>query len=329
MHHCNMACYHTLKLSLFLCLTLSALAYGSHDDKESNRNDEAHSLRSKPLILVKIWCLVLVFVGTFAAGMSPYFLKWNEGFLVLGTQFAGGVFLGTALMHFLSDSNKTFQSLTEKEYPFAFMLASVGFLITMLADCVVSYVYAKQEGSDLEVQGKDGHKGHDSGHGHHPATVGSVGDSILLIVALCFHSFFEGIAIGVAKTKAEAWKALWTVSVHKIIAAIAMGIALLRMLPNRPFLSCMAYAFMFAISSPVGVGVGITIDSTTQGATADWLFAISIGLACGVFIYVSINHLLSKGYTAQKAVSVDKPHYKFLAVLFGIGVISVAMFWDS
>ncbi|XP_021803200.1 zinc transporter 11-like, partial [Prunus avium] len=249
MHHCNMACYHTLKLSLFLCLTLSALAYGSHDDKESNRNDEAHSLRSKPLILVKIWCLVLVFVGTFAAGMSPYFLKWNEGFLVLGTQFAGGVFLGTALMHFLSDSNKTFQSLTEKEYPFAFMLASVGFLITMLADCVVSYVYAKQEGSDLE--------GHDSGHGHHPATVGSVGDSILLIVALCFHSFFEGIAIGVAKTKAEAWKALWTVSVHKIIAAIAMGIALLRMLPNRPFLSCMAYAFMFAISSPVGVGVGI------------------------------------------------------------------------
>ncbi|KAI5334282.1 hypothetical protein L3X38_024415 [Prunus dulcis] len=199
----------------------------------------------------------------------------------------------------------------------------------MLADCVVSYVYAKQECSDLEVHGKDGHKGHDSGQGHHPATVGSVGDSILLIVALCFHSFFEGIAIGVAKTKAEAWKALWTVSVHKIIAAIAMGIALLRMLPNRPFLSCMAYAFVFSISSPVGVGVGITIDSTTQGATADWLFAISIGLACGVFIYVSINHLLSKGYTAQKAVSVDQPHYKFLAVLFGIGVISVAMFWDS
>ncbi|XP_016652339.1 PREDICTED: zinc transporter 11-like [Prunus mume] len=321
-----MACYNTLKLSLFLCLTLSALVYSSHDDKESNRNDEADSLRSKPLILVKIWCLVLVFVGTFAAGMSPYFLKWNEGFLVLGTQFAGGVFLGTALMHFLSDSNKTFQSLTEKEYPFAFMLASVGFLITMLADCVVSYVYAKQEGSDLEVQGtlRQGH-----GSGHHPATVGSVGDSILLIVALCFHSFFEGIAIGVAKTKAEAWKALWTVSVHKIIAAIAMGIALLRMLPNRPFLSCMAYAFVFGISSPVGVGVGITIDSTTQGATADWLFAISIGLSCGVFIYVSINHLLSKGYTAQQAVSVDKPHYKFLAVLFGIGVISVAMFWDS
>ncbi|XP_048420149.1 zinc transporter 11-like [Pyrus x bretschneideri] len=170
--------------------------------------------------------------------------------------------------------------------------------------------------------------GHDV-HGDHPATVGSVGDSILLIVALCFHSFFEGIAIGVASTKAEAWKALWTVSLHKIFAAIAMAIALLRMIPDRPFLSCAAYAFLFAISSPIGIGVGIMIDATTQGRTADWISAISIGLACGVFIYVSINHLLSKGYTAHKSVSVDTPHYKFLAVLFGIGVVSVAMIWDT
>ncbi|RXH82680.1 hypothetical protein DVH24_002452 [Malus domestica] len=320
MHQYNMAGYNLLKLSLFLFLTLSTLAYSSDDGDETNKNNHARSLHSKPLMLVKIWCMVLVFVGTFAAGMSPYFLKWNEGFLVLGTQFAGGIFLGTALMHFLSDSNKTFESLTEKEYPFAYMMASLGFLITMLGDSVVSYVYPKQKDSDPE--------GHDV-HGDHPATVGSVGDSILLIVALCFHSFFEGIAIGVASTKAEAWKALWTVSLHKIFAAIAMAIALLRMIPDRPFLSCTAYAFLFAISSPIGIGVGITIDATTQGRTADWISAISIGLACGVFIYVSINHLLSKGYTVHKAISVDTPHYKFLAVLFGIGVVSVVMIWDT
>ena len=136
------------------------------------------------------------------------------------------------------------------------------------------------------------------------APVGSVGDSILLIVALCFHSVFEGIAIGVAETKADAWKALWTISLHKIFAAIAMGIALLLMIPNRPFLSCAAYAFAFAISSPIGVAIGIIIDATTQGAVADWIFAISMSIACGVFIYVSINHLLAKGYRPQKTVTV-------------------------
>lgn len=143
-------------LVFLLFLVVSATAHGGHDDDDSG-SDEKPNLRSRPLILVKIWCLILVFVGTFAGGISPYFLKWNEGFLVLGTQFAGGVFLGTAMMHFLSDANETFKELTNKEYPFAFMLATAGYLLTMFADCVISYVYAKQSSvkttADLELQG--------------------------------------------------------------------------------------------------------------------------------------------------------------------------------
>ena len=44
------------------------------------------------------------------------FLKWNEGFLVLGTQFTRGVVLGTAMMHFLSDPNETFEDLTLQKH---------------------------------------------------------------------------------------------------------------------------------------------------------------------------------------------------------------------
>ncbi|KAK9209864.1 hypothetical protein WN944_002232 [Citrus x changshan-huyou] len=342
-----------LALAIFLSLILLTTAHSGHDDDEDKDNGtetEPHNLRSKPLILVKIWCLMIIFVGTFVGGVSPYFLKWNEGFLVLGTQFAGGVFLGTALMHFLSDANETFGDLTSKEYPFAFMLACAGYLFTMLADCAISFVLDKKRdasNADLERQGglergKSSHhsatsqsvsQGQNGTDGHSSkfslTAASSLGDSILLIVALCFHSVFEGIAIGVAETQADAWKALWTICLHKIFAAIAMGIALLRMIPDRPFLSCVAYAFAFAISSPVGVAIGIIIDATTQGPVADWIFAISMGLACGVFIYVSINHLLSKGYTPQKTVSVDTPNYKFLAVLLGVGVIAVVMIWDT
>ncbi|XP_011095529.1 zinc transporter 11 isoform X2 [Sesamum indicum] len=329
---------------LLLFLVLSACAHGGDSDSDSGSPSEEPNLRSRSLILVKIWCLILVFVGTFVGGMSPYFMKWNEGFLILGTQFAGGVFLGTALMHFLSDSHETFGDLTRKEYPFAFMLASAGYLLTMLADCVVSYVYGKRDhdsaNGDVELQGGNGNRLHsdsklqENAPERHLAnaslaTAASLGDSILLIAALCFHSVFEGIAIGVAETEADAWRALWTVCLHKIFAAIAMGIALLRMIPDRPLLSCAAYAFAFAISSPAGIAIGIVIDATTQGAVADWIFAISMGLACGVFIYVSINHLLSKGYKAQKMVSLDSPEYRFLAVLLGVGVIAVVMIWDT
>ncbi|KAL1822813.1 hypothetical protein ACET3Z_009591 [Daucus carota] len=341
------------KTLLLLCLLfVSATAHGGGDDDEDHEHDsEPVDLRNKSLILVKIWCLILVFVGTFVGGISPYFMKWNEGFLVLGTQFAGGVFLSTAIMHFLSDANETFEDLSDKEYPFAFMLACAGYLLTMLADSVISYVYGKQKttsvsANDVELQGDQSEKRDDTEipvsssqlQGHHStnhfvnapvASAASVGDSILLIFALCFHSVFEGIAIGIADTKADAWKALWTISLHKIFAAIAMGIALLRMIPDRPLLSCVAYAFAFAISSPIGVAIGIVIDATTQGAVADWIFAISMGLACGVFIYVSINHLLTKGYAPLKSVKVDTPHYRFLAVTLGVAVIAVVMIWDT
>nr|CAB3500517.1 unnamed protein product [Digitaria exilis] len=99
-----------------------------------------------------------------------------------------------------------------------------------------------------------------------------------------------------------------------------MGIALLRMLPNRPLLSCFAYAFMFAISSPIGVATGIV---------ANWIFAVSMGLATGIFIYVSINHLLSKGYKPQRSVTIDTPVGRWLAVVLGVAVIAVVMIWDT
>ncbi|KAG5254684.1 zinc transporter [Salix suchowensis] len=227
-------------LSLFLSLLLLTAGHSGHnDDADADADAEKIDLRSKSLILVKIWCLILIFTGTFIAGVSPYFLKWKEGFLVLGTQFASGVFLATALMHFLSDANETFEDLTSKEYPFAFMLACAGYLLTMLADSIISHVYSKDvvsqvNGDDVELQGGvlQGKRSHSNishsnfqmhngtdGASAKPtlSTASSLGDSILLIFALCFHSVFEGIAIGVAETEADAWRALWTITLHKIL----------------------------------------------------------------------------------------------------------------
>ncbi|KAG6433484.1 hypothetical protein SASPL_105098 [Salvia splendens] len=321
----------TLLITLLFLLQFSVIrGHGGADHDEEEEGSEKGNLHGKGLILVKIWCLIIMFASTFAGGVSPYFYRWNESFLLLGTQFAGGVFLGTALMHFLSDSTSAFAELTTKEYPFSFMLASAGYLVTMLADCAISHLVSsswKETRVDVEGGGSD----REVGELHlHPVFVktSSVGDTILLILALCFHSIFEGIAVGVADTKADAWRNLWTISLHKIFAAVAMGIALLRMIPKRPFLATVAYSFAFAISSPVGVGIGIALDATSQGRGADWTYAISMGIACGVFVYVAINHLIAKGFKPQNKCYFDTPFFKFLAVLLGVAVISVVMIWD-
>ncbi|KAL1298466.1 zinc transporter 1 [Arachis ipaensis] len=327
----------------FLCLLASLLhpinAHGGDEDKGSV------ALHDKGLILVKIWCLIIMLVSTFVGGVSPYFFKWNETFLLLGTQFAGGVFLGTSLIHFLSDSNETFKDLTTKTYPFSFMLASFGYLLTMFGDCVVMYVTSNSQKMAKVVEVEEERQGHqeevdqDYQQHHRDVTLmathnpifvktSSLGDTILLISALCFHSVFEGIAVGVSATKYDAWRNLWTISLHKVFAAIAMGIALLRLLPKRPLVATIAYSLAFAISSPTGVGIGIAIDTTTQGSTADWIYAISMGMACGIFIYVAINHLISKGFKPQSTNRFDTPWFRFLAVLLGVALIAVVMIWD-
>lgn len=107
-----------------------------------------------------------------------------------------------------------------------------------------------------------------------------------------------------------------------------MGIALLKMIPKRPLLTTVLYSFAFAISSPIGVGIGIALDATTQGKSADWTYAISMGLACGVFVYVAINHLIAKGFKPQQKSYFDTPFFRFLAVLLGVGIIAVVMIWD-
>ncbi|KAL5844160.1 hypothetical protein ACOSQ4_010118 [Xanthoceras sorbifolium] len=80
-------------------------------------------------------------------------------------------------------------------------------------------------------------------------TVNSFGDSIMLIVALCFHSVFEGIAIGVAETEADT------------LLLVIM---------------C-AYVDAFAISGPIGVAIGIIINAmvTAVGACVDCAVGLS------------------------------------------------------
>ena len=190
--------------TLLFCLLVLQLSLIKGQGGNDQSSSDQVNLHSKHLILVKVWCLIILLVSTFAFGVSPYFFRWNESFLLLGTQFAGGVFLATSLIHFLSDSAGTFASLTTKTYPFAFMLASAGYVLTMLADCIVANVTSGgkrdarvlvlEEGRTPEEQPKEVHV--DVNPEFLKTT--SFGDALLLILALCFHSVFEGIAVGVS-----------------------------------------------------------------------------------------------------------------------------------
>lgn len=134
---------------ILLLLLLAAYVHGGINADPTPT--EPPDPRSKSLILVKVWSSIIFFVATFLARVLPHLLKRNERLIQVGAQFAGGVFLGTALLQFLSDSDQAFDHLKAKDkfyyYPFAFLLASVGYLLTLLIDCVVLWVHRKQRRS--------------------------------------------------------------------------------------------------------------------------------------------------------------------------------------
>ena len=146
--------------STLLILSLFSLSSSAHQNGDQNDVVNSGHRSSRSLVLAKAWCLLAVFAGTFLGGVSPYFLRWDERWLASGTHFAGGVFLATALIHFLADAHRTFAALTPNEYPFAFTLACAGYLLTLLADCIVSHVFHNKTRRDHsrraveEAQGK-------------------------------------------------------------------------------------------------------------------------------------------------------------------------------
>ena len=52
-------------------------------------------------------------------------------------------------MNFLSDSAGKFEDLTDKTYPFAFMLCTAGYFITILADIILAWVYERYDGLSI------------------------------------------------------------------------------------------------------------------------------------------------------------------------------------
>jgi zinc transporter 1/2/3 len=87
------------------------------------------------------------------------------------------------------------------------MLACSGYLLTMLGDCVVVYVTSNSQ-REAKVEELEGGRTPQEGDGTNELAMDesnvafmkttNVGDTILLILALCFHSVFEGIAVGVS-----------------------------------------------------------------------------------------------------------------------------------
>lgn len=134
----------------------------------------------------------------------------------------------------------------------------------------------------------DGHQDHN--HISHGVFEHSALRSILLLVALSFHSVFEGLSIGLQKTNDQLISIFIAVIVHKAVMAFSLGLNIAQ--SNLSVRSFVISNIIFSIASPIGLGIGILVTDLPNTLPREIASGVLQGICGGTFLYITFFEVL-------------------------------------
>lgn len=168
------------------------------------------------------------------------------------------------------------------------------------------------------VEKQDAHN-HQSHNHHHHSHIPAIADDdlivssirgLLIVMALSVHELFEGLAVGLEQTTATVWYMFGSVSAHKVVIAFCIGVEL--MVHKTKSWLVVLYIFVYAIVSPLGIGIGILLSNADDSDAISVASVILQGLASGTLLYVIFFEILSKHKDGI---------IQYLAVVLGFGLM--------
>ncbi len=270
------------------------------------------------------WIKVAFAVAVALVGLSGTFLPWilgkrgsSELVLALSDTFAAGVLGGAGIIHLLSAGiDKFHAALPSLAYPFALLLAGVGFLLILLIEGVIV----------------PGHPGHDASPPHlgpaavqhemdwHPEGSRSVLYPAILLVVLSVHSVILGLALGAQSGLASALIVFLAIVAHKGAAGIALGVGYQR--AGRSHRQAMPQLTFFSAMTPLGILAGAGLGLTLTGPSNAIFEAVFDSLGAGTFLYIAALDIIKMEF--------DSPKYhaqKWLAAAAGFGFMALLAIW--
>ena len=139
----------------------------------------------------------------------------------------------------------------------------------------------------------------------------------ILMIALSVHSVFEGLAVGLATDMKSCVNMVIAIAVHKEAAGISLGISLVKTFPDN-FRLCRQMIFIFALATPVGVGIGMAVAN--QGEIYNIIFS---SIAAGTFLYISCSEMIVEEFSVA-----GNRYWKLLAYFLGASLITLLWFLD-
>ncbi|KAF7669512.1 hypothetical protein LDENG_00179710 [Lucifuga dentata] len=301
------------------------------------------------LLQVKIGALIGLLILTLLFGFIPAQIKWFRNtngtethctVLSLISCFAGGVFLAACLLDiipdYLSDISAELEAQqVEAEFPLPEFIMAAGFFTVLIMERIVLNCRqvrgAQEEREPLIWANGHGHshgQGHGMGTGHdlesssHHVHVDfqahSSFRSFMLFLSLSLHSVFEGLAIGLQSKDSKVLEICIAILVHKSIIVFSLSVKLVQS-AVRP-LWVAAYIGVFAMMSPLGIAIGISVMQA-QLPAGTLIQVVLEGLAAGTFIYITFLEILP-----HELNSPERQLLKVLFILLGFSVMAALTF---
>lgn len=143
--------------------------------------------------------------------------------------------------------------------------------------------------------------------------------SLILLMALSFHSVFEGLAIGLQESLSQLISLFLAVIAHKGVMAFSLGLTLAQAkLTKKQFVMSV---LVFSLASPLGMAIGIFLSDLDRSLGVDFANAILQTIAGGTFLYVTFFEVLPHEFNQPK-----NRMLKVLFVLLGFSCIAGLIF---
>ncbi|CAL5333993.1 unnamed protein product [Camellia sinensis] len=259
--------------------------------------------------------------------------------------FAAGVILSTSLVHVLPDA---FDALADcqvasqhpwKDFPFSGLVTLIGVLAALLVDLTAS--------SHVDSHGKSSTKNYTpiGGEELEAAKKKSAGEvaaeevvrmkqrlvSQVLEIGIIFHSVIIGVTMGMSQNQCTIRPLVAALAFHQIFEGMGLGGCIAQ--AGFSFGTTAYMCFMFSVTTPIGIVLGMIIFSLTgyddSSPNALILEGLLGSLSAGVLIYMGLVDLIALDFFHSKLMSSEYWLKKasFVALVLGSTSMSILALW--
>ncbi|XP_027332930.1 zinc transporter 6, chloroplastic-like [Abrus precatorius] len=303
---------------------------------------------------LKVISIFVIFVTSMVGMSSPVLLAGifrgkplYDRAIVLIKCFAAGVILSTSLVHVLPDAYAALADCNVasrhpwKDFPFAGLVTLVGALLALLVDLAASSHVEHAQYAPVVTQEKEAvvelggcHGGVGGGEGEKVEELVKLKQKLVsqvLEIGIIFHSVIIGVTMGMSQNVCTIRPLVAALAFHQIFEGMGLG----GCVAQAGFsVGTIAYmCFMFAVTTPMGIMLGMALFSLTGFDDSSPNALIMEGLlgsiSSGILIYMALVDLIAVDFFHNKLMN-SNPRLKkasFVALTLGSAAMSILALW--